>query len=206
MKIPARRVARRLGAPSHQKRWARRGKSLGSGRASSPRARPNALGRRFVSFLSRLVAYPSLGRAGRGANISSSPSAATGSSAVSFQRCGSPLRAPLYGCDSDHAVLNSTGSPASVHETVVRSWFMWDHDQQHTTNRDGSDGTPQSCSTTLRNELLIVSGSSPSYSMKPSFLNLFKKKFTRDRVVPTIFASVSCEIRGTTRAGLSCLP
>src|SRR5947207_8824742 len=64
----------------------------------------------------------------------------------------------------------------------------------------------QSCRTTLSRELLILSGSSPSYSMKPSFLNLFRKKFTRDRVVPIISASVSCEIRGTTRAGLSCFP
>ena len=32
------------------------------------------------------------------------------------------------------------------------------------------------------------------------------KKFTRDRVVPTISASVSWEIAGTARAGLSCLP
>jgi hypothetical protein len=38
------------------------------------------------------------------------------------------------------------------------------------------------------------------------FLNLFRKKFTRERVVPTISASVSCEIFGTTRIGLSCLP
>src|SRR5690349_14353479 len=39
----------------------------------------------------------------------------------------------------------------------------------------------QSCNTTLSNELLTVSGWSPSYSMKPSFLNLFKKRFTRER-------------------------
>ena len=32
--------------------------------------------------------------------------------------------------------------------------------------------------------------------MKPSFLNLFMKKFTRERVVPTISDSVSCEIFG----------
>ena len=64
----------------------------------------------------------------------------------------------------------------------------------------------QSCSTTLKSELLILSGSSPSYSMKPSFLNLFRRKFTRERVVPTISASVSCEIFGTTRIGLSCFP
>lgn len=40
-------------------------------------------------------------------------------------------------------------------------------------------------------ELLILIGSSPLYSMKPSFLNWFRKKFTRERVVPTISASVS---------------
>src|SRR5208282_1121755 len=32
--------------------------------------------------------------------------------------------------------------------------------------------------------------------MKPSFLNLSMKKFTRERVVPTISASISCEIFG----------
>jgi len=32
------------------------------------------------------------------------------------------------------------------------------------------------------------------------------KKFTRDRVVPTISASVSCEIVDSTRAGASCFP
>jgi hypothetical protein len=37
-------------------------------------------------------------------------------------------------------------------------------------------------------------------------LNLFRKKFTRDRVVPIISASVSCEPFGMTRAGLSCFP
>lgn len=62
----------------------------------------------------------------------------------------------------------------------------------------------QSCSTTLRSELLIVRPRSPL--MKPSFLNLFMKKFTRDRVVPTISASVSCEIFGMTRCGLSSSP
>jgi hypothetical protein len=36
------------------------------------------------------------------------------------------------------------------------------------------------------------------YSMKPSFLNLFMKKLTRDRVVPTISASISCDTLGST--------
>jgi len=49
--------------------------------------------------------------------------------------------------------------------------------------------TNQSRSTALRRELLIFNP--PLYSMKPSFLNLFMKKFTRERVVPTISANVS---------------
>jgi hypothetical protein len=40
--------------------------------------------------------------------------------------------------------------------------------------------------------------------MNPSRLNLFMKKFTRDHVVPTISASVSCEIFWTL-TGVSCL-
>ena len=36
----------------------------------------------------------------------------------------------------------------------------------------------------------------PLYSTKPNFLNLFRKKLTRDRVVPTMSASVSCLIFG----------
>src|SRR5271165_1680608 len=41
-----------------------------------------------------------------------------------------------------------------------------------------------SCKTTVNNDLLtwIL----PLYSIKPSFLNLFMKKFTRERVVPTM--------------------
>jgi hypothetical protein len=62
----------------------------------------------------------------------------------------------------------------------------------------------QSCRTTLRRELLILSP--PLYSMKPSFLNLFMKKFTRERVVPTISASVSCDTLGIAPWGCSCLP
>jgi hypothetical protein len=37
------------------------------------------------------------------------------------------------------------------------------------------------------------------YSMNPSFRNLFMKKFTRERVVPTISASVYWETRGNVR-------
>jgi hypothetical protein len=55
----------------------------------------------------------------------------------------------------------------------------------------------QSRKTTLRRELLIFK--LPLYSMNPSFRNLFMKKFTRERVVPTISASVSCDTLGSVR-------
>lgn len=44
------------------------------------------------------------------------------------------------------------------------------------------------------------------YSMNPSFLNLFRKKLTRNRVVRIISAGVACDTFGTMRIGLSCLP
>jgi hypothetical protein len=43
--------------------------------------------------------------------------------------------------------------------------------------------------TTVSKDLLTLI--LPLYSMKPSFLNLFMKKFTRERVVPIISARVS---------------
>jgi hypothetical protein len=46
-----------------------------------------------------------------------------------------------------------------------------------------------SCRTTVRRDLLILI--LPLYSTNPSFLNLFMNKFTRERVVPIISASVS---------------
>jgi len=55
----------------------------------------------------------------------------------------------------------------------------------------------QSRNTTLRRELLTFNP--PLYSMKPSFRNLFMKKFTRDRVVATISANVSCDPFGNAR-------
>ena len=60
-----------------------------------------------------------------------------------------------------------------------------------------SQAAVQSRSTTLRSELLIFKP--PLYSMNPSLRNLFMKKFTRDRVVPTISASVSCDTFGKVR-------
>ena len=42
----------------------------------------------------------------------------------------------------------------------------------------------------------------PLYLMKPIFLNLFMKRFTRERVVPMVSASISCDILGRTLLGL----
>src|ERR1017187_9560590 len=52
-----------------------------------------------------------------------------------------------------------------------------------------------SCRTPFRREALIWSP--PSYPMQPSFLNLFMKKLTRERVVPIISASVPCDTLGS---------
>ena len=52
-----------------------------------------------------------------------------------------------------------------------------------------------SCRTTLSRE--VSTCSPPLYLMKPSFLNLFMKKLTRERVVPIISARVSCDILAT---------
>jgi hypothetical protein len=53
----------------------------------------------------------------------------------------------------------------------------------------------------LRRDVLTLS--LPLYSMNPSRLNLFMKKFTRVRVAPIISASVSWEILGKVRWGLA---
>src|ERR1700720_4702923 len=42
------------------------------------------------------------------------------------------------------------------------------------------------------------------YSMKPGFLNLFMKKFTRERVVPIISDKVSWETIGSSSSGWCC--
>jgi hypothetical protein len=59
----------------------------------------------------------------------------------------------------------------------------------------------QSCRTIVSSELLTLRP--PLYSMSPSLRNLFMKKFTRERVAPIISASVSWEIFGNVRVGLS---
>ncbi len=46
----------------------------------------------------------------------------------------------------------------------------------------------------------------PLHVMKPSFLNLFRKKLTRDLVAPIISASVSCGIFATTDSGVPSFP
>ena len=62
---------------------------------------------------------------------------------------------------------------------------------------DDKDNRGQSWRTTLSSELFTFNP--PLYSMNPRSRNLFMKKFTRDRVVPTISASVSCDTLGSIR-------
>jgi hypothetical protein len=62
----------------------------------------------------------------------------------------------------------------------------------------------QSCKTTLKRELFTWI--EPLYWIKPSFLNLFIKKLTRDRVVPIISANISCDTLGSTFLGSPGLP
>jgi hypothetical protein len=61
-----------------------------------------------------------------------------------------------------------------------------------------------SCRMTFNSELWT--SILPLYLMKPSFLNLFMKKLTRDRVVPIISASVSWLIFAITGSGVPSLP
>src|SRR6266704_3131680 len=58
---------------------------------------------------------------------------------------------------------------------------------------DDKDNRGQSWRTTLSSELFTFSP--PLYSMKPRSRNLFMKKLTRDRVVPTISARVLTDPR-----------
>ena len=60
-----------------------------------------------------------------------------------------------------------------------------------------------SCRMTFNSELWT--SILPLYLMKPSFLNLFMKKLTRDRVVPIISASVSWLIFAITGSGVPSL-
>jgi hypothetical protein len=75
---------------------------------------------------------------------------------------------------------------------TVAKYFRATNDDETGPRESGA----YSCRTTLRSEVLIWSP--PLYLMNPSFLNLFMKKFTRERVVPTISASISCDILGRT--------
>src|SRR6202162_5491660 len=61
-----------------------------------------------------------------------------------------------------------------------------------------------SCRTTFKREESMWMP--PLYLMKPSFLNLFMKKLTRERVVPIISASVSCDTLGSIPWGVCSLP
>jgi hypothetical protein len=98
------------------------------------------------------------------------------------------------------ALWHTTRIPGRVQNGVVEE-VRW---ARGMAVRSMETAATQSCSTMLSSESLILRP--PLYSMKPSFLNLFMKKFTRERVVPIIPASVSCEIFGSTRCAVPCLP
>ena len=87
--------------------------------------------------------------------------------------------------------------PATLVRCVISAGDWLEFDTSAGADRSHGAARVQSRSTTLRSELLILS--SPLYSINPSFRNLFMKKFTRDRVVPTISASVSCDTFGKVR-------
>src|SRR5580658_8237615 len=63
--------------------------------------------------------------------------------------------------------------------------------KEHHWQKIGPRKRAYSCRTTVRRVLLTWI--SPLYRMKPSFLNLFMKKFTRGRVAPILSASISCD-------------
>src|SRR5258705_3930265 len=101
---------------------------------------------------------------------------------------GKESQADLYERVKKCAVL-----PQSAQSTPEFSAFSSPRSQRLTVSsqalmRSGKL-TGQSCKTTLRREALTFRP--PLYSMNPNFLNLFMKKFTRERVVPTISASIS---------------
>jgi len=115
---------------------------------------------------------------GNGAPVPATPSvrmapAGSGMSGAGTLEADAPVRRTLSSAETRRsAVLKRTHSVCSQDR-----------------RREG-----QSCSTTVRRELFTLM--SPLYSMNPSLRNLFMKKFTRERVVPTIRASSSCGIFG----------
>jgi hypothetical protein len=100
-----------------------------------------------------------------------------------------------------NATANTTSSHAAATailrgvNCIVRAYALTPRDAVPYCTRPNRG--PQSCRTTLSKAPLTLRP--PLYSMKPSLRNLFKKKFTRDLVVPTISASVSCESFGNVR-------
>ena len=88
-------------------------------------------------------------------------------------------------------------------DDVIVAGLCWPHGSTSFRVEGGDSLEYQSRRTTLSSELLILipASRSASYWMNPSRLNLFMKKLTRERVVPTIFESVSCDIFGTTCRG-----
>ncbi len=101
------------------------------------------------------------------------------SSAFTPQRRGLPPIGRDMASEANHPTPTK-GTDGEMH---------WLFNIDHIAKIGGASGATYSRRRTLNNELWTFS--SPLYSMKPSFLNLFMKKLTRGRVVPIISASVS---------------
>ncbi len=113
------------------------------------------------------------------------------------------------------SVNGACPGPVGVLPSLFSFFFSSPHSSSHAATRMPYMDFPRcparstrsvlySCKTTVSNDLLTLIF--PLYSMNPSFLNLFMKKFTRDRVVPTMLARVSCDTFGSTLSGCSFSP
>jgi hypothetical protein len=92
----------------------------------------------------------------------------------------------------DHASAKHARIRAGLNQLLTRASSPVNSGLRRITGIGVSAGAirrDQSRRTTLRRELLIFKP--PLYSINPSFRNFFMKKLTRERVVPTISASVS---------------
>ena len=108
----------------------------------------------------------------------------------------------------DESILNSTAS------LVPKWWQLAREVQRRHAEYDAIVTWGEKLSLAMLMQQQFASVGKPHIAMmyqfeKPNIrvpLNLFKKKFTRDRVVPTISASAPCDMTGSIRCGLLFFP